>query len=70
MFKKEREKRYFFSDVGNIAVCLNYSGTMPIYKLFNLKCYFTLYHERHCQFTFECMNKVKWVAVNLIKNNI
>ena len=68
MFKKEREKWYFFIDVGDTAVCLNYSGTLSIRKLLNLKNYFTLYHERLCQFIFECMNKVKWLAVNLIKN--
>jgi hypothetical protein len=28
-----------------------------------------LYHERHCQFIFKCMNKVKWLAVNFIKHN-
>lgn len=48
MFKKKREKLYFSTDVGDIAVRLNYSVTLSIYKLLNLKCHFTLYHERHC----------------------
>jgi hypothetical protein len=47
MVKKEWERWYFFTDVGDIAVCLNYSGTLSIHKLFSLKCYFTLYHYRH-----------------------
>ena len=48
MFKKEREKWYFFTDVADIAVCLNYSGALSVHKLLNLKRYFTLYHDRHC----------------------
>lgn len=67
--KRRGEKWYFFIDVGDIVVCLSYSGILFILKLFNLKCYFIPW-ETMCQFIFEFMNKVKWLAVNLIRNNI
>jgi hypothetical protein len=69
VFHKDWEEKYFFKDVGSIAVCLIYCDTDSIFKAVNLKSHFTLKHEGNCADLFsDARNgKPKTLVLNLKK---
>ena len=45
VFNAQWTDKYFFTDVGNKATCLNCKETIAVFKEYNLKCHFRTKHS-------------------------